>query len=276
MRSVAAVAALVALALASCGGADTQDDRRTTVVAAFYPLAWAVEQVGGDSVEVVNLTPPGAEPHDVEVSPRDVEAIHDADLVVYVGGGFQPALEQALEDRDGPSLDVRGDTAVDPHVWLDGMSFRAVVWRIGSALGRRQAAAELGGELVALDSAFRAGLADCARREIVTSHAAFGYLAASYGLHQISLSGSSPEAEPTPREVEALVQQVRESGATTVLAEPLVSDRVAKTVAREAGADIAVLDPVEGLTEEQLAAGEDYFSVMRRNLRTLREALGCR
>ncbi len=276
MRSFVAVAAFVALGLTGCGGSDTQDDSRATVAAAFYPLAWAVERVGGDDVEVVNLTPPGAEPHDVELSPRDVVAIHDADLVVYVGGGFQPALEQALEDRDGPSLDVRGATAVDPHVWLDGMSFRAVVGRIGSALGRRQAAARLGGELVALDSAFRAGLADCARREIVTSHAAFGYLAASYGLSQISLSGSSPEAEPTPREVETLVQQVRESGAKTVLAEPLVSDRVAKTVSRETGADIAVLDPVEGLTEEQLAAGEDYFSVMRRNLVTLREALGCR
>jgi zinc transport system substrate-binding protein len=275
MRSVVAVAVLVVLGLAGCGGSDTQDSSRTTVVVAFYPLAWAVERVGGDDVEVVNLTPPGAEPHDVELSPRDVVAIHDADLVVYVGGGFQPALEQALEDRDGPSLDVRGDTAVDPHVWLDGMSFRAVVGRIGSALGRRRAAGELVGELVALDGAFRAGLADCARREIVTSHAAFGYLAASYGLRQISLSGSSPEAEPTPREVETLVQQVRESGAKTVFAEPLVSDRVAQTVAREAGADIAVLDPVEGLTEEQLAAGEDYFSVMRRNLVTLREALGC-
>jgi zinc transport system substrate-binding protein len=269
---------LVTLALLGCGGA--KDDGgavdRTLVVAAFYPLAWAAEQVAGSGAEVVNLTPPGTEPHDVELTPRDAEAIRDADLVVYVGGGFQPAVEDAVDERHGPSLDVRGETAVDPHVWLDGMRFQAVVGRIGSALGRPHAADKLVRKVVELDVSFREGLLHCERRDIVTSHAAFGYLAASYGLRQISLTGSSPESEPTPRELERLIERVRDSGATTVFAEPLVSDRVGETVARETGAEIAVLDPVEGLTEDQLAAGEDYFSVMRRNLATLRRALRCR
>jgi zinc transport system substrate-binding protein len=130
-------------------------------------------------------------------------------------------------------------------------------------------------ELKQLDAQFRTGLRACARREIVTSHAAFGYLAERYGLEQIALPGLSPEAEPSPRELERVIGEVREHGATTVFFETLVSPRLAETVARETGARTAVLNPLEGLTEEELERGEDYFSVMRANLAALRKALGC-
>jgi len=114
----------IALALAGCGGENEHDPSRT-IVAAFYPLAWASEQIAEGSYDVVNLTPAGAEPHDVELSLRDVEVIGDAQLVVYAGGGFQPAVEDAVADRDGSSLDVlEGDR--DPHVWLDPVRFASV------------------------------------------------------------------------------------------------------------------------------------------------------
>lgn len=271
MRSCAVV--LAVLTLAGCGG--SADNGSATVVAAFYPLAWAAERVGGEGVEVRNLTPPGAEPHDVELSPRDVEAIRDADLVLYAGSGFQPAVEGAVEDRSGVSFDVLGGDD-DPHIWLDPVRFATVVGEIGGALGRPQAAEELVLELRRLDQAYRRGLERCARRTLVAAHAAFGHLAARYGLTQLSLAGRTPEAEPGPRELERLAAAVRDSAATTVFAEPLVSDRVAKTVAREAGATVAILDPVEGLTNERIEAGDDYLSVMRKNLAMLRKALGCR
>ncbi len=271
MRVVALLFATVALT--GCGGADHAEEA-TTVVAAFYPLAWAAEQIGGEETHVVNLTPPGAEPHDIELSPRDVEAVRGADLVVYVGSGFQSAVEDAVAQRDGSSLDVSGGDQ-DPHVWLDPVRFARIAEEIGDALGRPEAGRELARRLRGLDRDYMTGLAHCERRTLVTTHAAFGHLAARYGLTQIPLAGRSPEAEPSPRELERLVDEVRESGATTVLAEPLVSSRLAETVAREAGAKVAVLDPIEGLTEEQLAGGEDYLSVMRRNLATLKEALGC-
>ena len=271
MRDVALLLAVVALG--GCGGTD-QEEQATTVVAAFYPLAWAAEQIGGDDAHVVNLTPAGAEPHDIELSPRDVDAVRDADLVVYVGSGFQSAVEDAIAQRDGPSLEVSGGDR-DPHVWLDPVRFGAIAEEIGDALGRPKAGRELARRLQSLDRDFAAGLEHCARRTLVTAHAAFAHLAARYGLTQMSLAGRSPEAEPGPRELERLVDEIRESRATTVLAEPLVSSRLAETVAREAGAKVAVLDPIEGLTEEQLAGGEDYLSVMRRNLATLQEALGC-
>ena len=247
------------------------------MVAGFYPLAWAAEQVAADSFdELVNLTPPGVEPHDLELAPSDVEAVREAYFVLYVGSGFQPALEDAVADRDGRSFDVLRGRGGDPHVWLDPRRFALIVQQIAERLG---GAGSAHGEIRALrdlDVEYRRGLERCERRALVTTHAAFGHLAARYALTQVSLAGTSPEAEPSPRELERLVDEVRASGATTVFAEPLVSDRVAETVAREAGAEVAVLDPLEGLSEERLDAGEDYLSVMRDNLDALRKALGCR
>jgi zinc transport system substrate-binding protein len=161
-------------------------------------------------------------------------------------------------------------------VWLDPLRFADIAQRIGDALGRAGAAAEFERRLRALDDEFERGLAECERREIVTSHDAFGYLADRYRLEQIAVSGISPEAEPTPGELERVVSEVRSHGATTVFVETLVSPRVAETVAREAGARVATLNPVEGLTEKEADAGEDYFSLMRANLAALREALECR
>ena len=260
------------LVAAGCGGGGSSSER--TVVAAFYPLAWATEQVAGDSIDrVVNLTPPGAEPHDLELTPSDVETVEDAELVVYVGGGFQPALEDAIDGRRGPSLDLLGGEA-DPHIWLDPVRFAGAVEELAQGIDRTADAVVA--DLDRLDADYREGLADCARRTIVSTHAAFGQLARRYGLTELSLAGRSPEAEPSPRELEELIDKVRASRATTIFAEPLVSDEVAETVAREAGVAVATLDPVEGLSQDRLEAGEDYLTVMRDNLAALRKALGCR
>jgi zinc transport system substrate-binding protein len=269
----ASIVALLALVTAGCGGGGDSSSGRT-VVAAFYPLAWATERVAGDSVDVVNLTPPGAEPHDLELSPSDVETVRDAELVVYLGGGFQPALEDALDRRDGPSLELLAGEP-DPHIWLDPVRLARSVEGIARAVDE-SAVSDVLADLEQLDAEYRSGLADCTRHVIVTTHAAFGQLARRYGLTELSLAGRSPEAEPSPRELEELIEKVRASGATTVFTEPLVSSEVAETVAREAEVSVASLDPIEGLSQERLDAGEDYLSVMRSNLAALREALGCR
>ena len=261
--------------LAGCGGSVSDD----TIVAAFYPLAFAAGQVAGPDADVVNLTPPGAEPHDLELSPRDVGRVRDAALAVYAGDGFQPAVEEAVEGRSGPSVDVlahAGAVGDDPHVWLDPVRFATVAREIASGLGTPAAADDLVARLHALDDEYRRGLTRCARREVVTSHAAYGYLAARYGLVQVPLVGLQPEAEPGPRDVERLVDEVRATGATTVFSEPLASPALADAVAREAGVATAVLDPLEGLTADEADTGADYFSVMEKNLDVLRTALGCR
>ena len=275
------VALAAAVAAAGCGG---DDAGRSDVVASFYPLAYAAEQVAGPGVEVSNLTPPGAEPHDLELTARDVGRVRDARLVVYAGGGFQPAVEAAVDGRTRPSLDVldgvglrraAGGAQADPHVWLDPVRYAKIAREIAVALGEPARADTFVTRLRALDAEFRRGLARCRSRSLVTSHAAFGYLAGRYGLEQVPLVGLAPEAEPGPRAIARIVEQVRSSGATTVFSEPLASGALAATVARDAGVATAVLDPLEGLSAPEADAGSDYFTVMRSNLAALRRALGC-
>ena len=286
MQTLRLIASALALAaLAACGGENDAGSDRRTVVASFYPLQYAAKLVGGGGVDVSNLTPPGVEPHDLELTPRDVARVRDADVVLYLDAGFQPAVDDAVENAKGEVVDllqgfelregVGDETVSDPHVWLDPLSYARVVDRLGSVLDSPDRAQQLGDRLRALDQEFRSGLASCARQELVTSHAAFGYLATRYDLVQVPITGVAPEAEPTPRALEDVVRRVREGDATTIFFETLVSPRVADTVARETGARTAVLNPIEGLTKEQVARGDDYFTLMRANLRALRKALGC-
>jgi zinc transport system substrate-binding protein len=281
------------LAVTACGGSDDGGSGEH-VVAAFYPIAYAAERISPDA-EVENLTPAGAEPHDLELSPRTVEDIEDADTVLHFGSGFMPALEETVDDHEGAvdllageqllaATEAHGheepeheeETERDPHVWLDPNRYAGIARKIADALGEPAAADELVGDLEELDADFRDGLATCARRQIVTSHAAFGYLADAYDLEQIPLTGVSPEAEPSAQAIEGLVDEVREEGATTVFFETLVSPELAETVAREAGAETAVLNPLEGLTDDEIEDGADYFTIMRENLAALRKALACK
>jgi zinc transport system substrate-binding protein len=297
--AVASVAVL-GVVLTACGpSGSAAEDGKVSVVASFYPLAEAAQHVGGDHVAVDNLTSPGVEPHDLELAPGDVETIATADVVLYLGGGFQPAVEDAVaQAEDAVTLDVLDavDThaappgeaeeglTVDPHVWLDPASFERIVEAIASALdeadGANQAtydenAQTYEAKLTTLDEEYRTGLSDCARSTIVTSHEAFGYLADSYGLRQVGISGLSPEAEPDAQRLAELRDLVVQGGITTIFAEELVSPKVAETLANEAGVTVEVLNPLESLTDEEAQAGEDYVSIMRDNLEKLQAALDC-
>ena len=271
----------VAVAAAGCQGLGCGRPGGERVVAGFYPLAFAARQVAGPRLEVDDLTPPGVEPHDLEVSPDDVQRIRSARLVLVLGHGFQPQLEAAARGTgtvvtllDTPGLSPLADR--DPHVWLDPLRYALMVERIGAILHASAGARRLAARLRRLDREYRLGLARCRRHEIVTTHRAFAYLARRYGLRQIAITGLSPEAEPAPADLQRVVALVRATHASTVFLEPLASPRIARTVARETDARTAVLDPVEGLTRSEAQRGEDYFSLMRANLAALRRALGCR
>jgi zinc transport system substrate-binding protein len=300
-------------AVAACGAGGGNrgraDDGRLRVVANFDPVAEAAQRVGGERVAVTNLTPAGVEPHDLEITPDDVDHLEDADVVLYLGQGFQPAVAEiagrqdgaidltegldlesgasgALHSEDGGNVDgnhADGD-AVDPHFWLDPTRLSDAVDAIEAALADAAPedaatfAANARGyedELATLDHEMAAGLADCARDEIVTTHAAFFYLAERYGLTQEPISGLSPESEPDPERLDDLTDEIEDRGITTVFSETLVSPDVAETLAREADVDTAVLNPIEGLTDDEVDAGDDYLSLMRDNLAALREALDC-
>lgn len=297
------MAAVTIVFLAACAGGGARPaggGAEPVVVAAVYPLAFAAERVGAGGARVQELTPAGAEPHDVELTPSQVAALAEADLVVYVGAGFQPAVEDALAGLEAARLDVlevveplaAGEHAedeqaedghahgsVDPHVWLDPLRLAEIGAAIAAELGDINPAGrdtylshagELRAELARLDDAFERGLDRCARRAMVVSHEAFGYLAARYDLEQIGISGIDPEAEPSPARLAEVAGLAREHGATTIFFERLVSPRAAQAIAAEIGVDTAVLDPLESAPEQG-----DYLSAMRANLDNLRAALGC-
>lgn len=258
------------------------------VVASFYPLAEAAARVGGSLVQVENLTSPGVEPHDLELSPSQVGDIEDADAVLDMGRGFQPSVERAAA-RNHHRLEALAAISPsnhpgDPHVWLDPTQMSAVVGRVAGLLAAvdrthaatyRANATRYQGELAALDERYRTGLASCAHRDVVTSHEAFGWLASRYGLRQLAISGLNPEAEPTSERLSQLVDLVRQLQVTTVFTETLLSPRAADTLAREAGVRTDVLNPIEGLTKADASAHATYVTLMDDNLAKLVAALGC-
>lgn len=299
----AACAALLAGTLVACAGGG-EDDGRTDVVTSFYPAQFLAERIGGDDVSVTTLTSPGAEAHDLELTAKQVMKVNEADVVVYLSS-FQEAVDHAIEDADrdsGSTVDLAEGVApiegeeeshdheghdhdhggVDPHVWLDPANMATAAAGVRDALAEADPdhastyeanAEELIAELEQLDADFTSGLASCKQTEFVTSHAAFGHLAAAYGLMQVPISGIDPQAEPSTAALAEITEEVKDHGITTVFTERLASSALAETVARETGADTAVLDPIEGLSDE--TSDEDYVSLMRQNLDALTKANGC-
>jgi zinc transport system substrate-binding protein len=299
-----ALAGLLAAGGAACA-TDSGTDGSLELVAAFYPLEFVAERIGGPDVSVTGLAPPGVEAHDLELTPSQVARISRADLVVYLAG-FQPAVEDAVaEHAAGASFEVAGgsqpevaehdeetgavpghadtghDHDDDLHIWLDPDRLAGIGERLAAELGRldpahaaeySRNAGQLRQELTTLDHQYAAGLADCQRRELIVSHAAFGHLADRYDLAQVAITGLSPEAEPSPQRLAEVINQARAHDATTIYFETLVDPAVADVIATHVGATTAVLDPIEGLPP---GGGGDYFALMRANLDALRTGLGC-
>lgn len=301
---------------------------RVSVVASFYPLQYAVEQIGGAHVSATSLTPPGSEPHDLELTPREVVSVAKAQLVVYADG-FQPAVDSAVQQApSGADLDVAkaadlslslddvttvGSSGAgtsehesghessvhessghessghdesghntDPHFWLDPVRYAQVATVIADRLSTidptHRADYQAGltaftGKLNALNHDFATGLRTCSIRAIVTGHAAFGYLSARYHLQQVGVLGLTPDQEPTPGRLRDVASYVKEHHVTTIYTETLASPAVAQAVARQTGARVATLDPIEGITEA--SAAKDYFGIMRANLAALRTGQDC-
>jgi zinc transport system substrate-binding protein len=310
------LASAVVLTAAGCSqdpqaGAAAGADQ-LSIVAAAYPFQFVAERVAGTDGQVTSLTQPGSEPHDLELTPRQLASVIDADLVVYEKT-FQAAVDAAmaqsgrdnaldtttvvpLEDlgtgvghdhvEDEQHAGEEGhaeESGLDPHVWLDPANLAT----IGVAVAERLAAVDpdhaddytanakaLESDLTALDEEYRAALGSCERTEFITTHAAFGYLAGRYGLTQIGISGLSPDAEPPPGRIAAVQAEAREHGITTIFYETLVSPDVATSIAEDSGLRTDILDPVEGITSQ--SRGTDYLSVMRSNLTALGTANGCR
>jgi len=174
--------------------------------------------------------------------------------------------------------------SVDPHIWLDPINAQTVVSNIADTLIKadpgneatyRANSDKVRADLGTLDDQYKEGLKSCKRKEIITSHAAFAYLAKRYGLVQVPLTGLSPEAEPSPARLQEIVQFAKDHNVKYIFFETLVEPKVSEVVAKEVGAQTLVLNPIEGLTDAQVKAGADYMSIMRDNLANLKTALEC-
>jgi len=308
--SVCAVV-LLATAIAGCGGdgSSSSPDSRLTVAVAFYPIEEIVRGVGGDSLEIVRLTPPGAAAHDLELTAQTVTDLQRADIVFYLGLGFQPTVEDAVAALSGSVIkvdlldyvsllpvtaqlagtegEVDGeviDGNTDPHVWVDPanmITMTAVVERIlADEFPAEMATFSMNArayeaDLARLDEHFSTRLALCESRTIVTSHRAFEYLAQRYDLKQIPIAGISPAEEPGPESLEAVAALAKADGVSVVFFEEQVPNDLAETIAREIGAKTDALDPVESITQDKLDAGESYITIQETNLDALVRALRC-
>lgn len=306
---MAAAAGLLALAPACASRSEassaTGGDDKLTIVTAFYPLQYAAQQVAGDKAEVTTLTRPGAEPHDLELTPKQIASLAEADMVIYQKG-FQATVDKAVEqakpknvidvaslvtlapatgtgeDHDHEAEEGHDHGTTDPHQWLDPQNMVAITQGVHRKLAEVDAddaeayktnAAAATSELDKLDTDFSTGLKTCERKEFITSHAAFSYLAKQYGLTQIGISGLSPDEEPSPARIAEVQKLAKQHGVTTIFYETLVSPAQSKAIAGDLGLKTDVLDPLEGITDQ--SRGKDYIAVQRANLAALKTANGC-
>jgi zinc transport system substrate-binding protein len=309
VRRVVSVASalLLLLGAAACGPASASrpsgGPRPLQIVAAFYPFQFIAEQVAGPQATVTSLTQPGAEPHDLELTPRQVASLSTADLVIYEHS-FQAAVDEAVVQSGArnafdtatvvplqpltptarePGSPGEPQTGLDPHVWLDPANVATIAQEVARRLGALDPAhaaefthnaTDLSRRLDDLGTAYRTGLAHCARTTFITTHAAFGYLARRYGLNQVGVSGLTPDAEPSPARIAEVQRQALQHGVTTIFYETLISPAVARSIAGDLGLKTDVLDPIEGITDQ--SKGRDYVAVMQSNLTALEAANGCR
>ncbi len=281
-----------------------QDGQKLLIYTSFYPLYFIASEIGGDQAEVKNVVPAGVEPHDFEPTTKDIVDMSNASVFVYSGTSFDAWVEKALQTFDQSKMAVvnaaegltllqsqdehegqengHSHDGLDPHIWLDPTLLKAEAAKVKDAMIKadpshqdiyRKNFDKLAQELDKLDKEYQEMVSQAPRKEFMTSHAAFGYLAHKYGLEQIAISGISPADEPSPSKLKQLIDLVKEHQIHTIFFETLVSPKVAEVIARETGAKTATLNPLEGLTEDELKQGKNYFTIMRENLEALRQAL---
>lgn len=302
---------LITTLLTACnaGPAEEAEDEKLHIAASIYPWAFFAEQIGGDLVVVDTLVPVGLEPHDYDPSPDDLKSLYDADLFIYNGGNLEPWVDDIAFDLGEKDVQLfalsdyvalqplaegsehedeeeheEDSTEYDPHIWLDPINLSIAVQSMANAFSNldiknadvyQANAMVLRNELEEMNESFTLELQACTGREFVTSHAAFSYLANRYGLTMIPISGISPEDEPTLKELEAISELVEEHGITMIYTETLIDSSFAITISTETGAQVLVLNPLEGLTTEEVAAGENFFTIFEKNLENLKVGLSC-
>lgn len=269
------------------------------ITTSFYPLYFFTNQISGDKAEARNITPSGAEPHDYEPTAQDIVHIENSNMLVLNGGKLEAWGDKIRENLKGKNVRIvvageslttqeveeQGKKIIDPHVWLSPPLAKKQVEKItqgflkvdpSNSLYYQANEKKLGEELDRLDKEYKDGLHDCRQKDIITSHAAFGYLAAHYGLNQVSIAGLSPDEEPSAQKLAEVARFAKEHNVKYIFFESLVSPKLSETIAHEVGAKTFVLNPIEGVSDEDAKQGKNYITIMKENLKNLRIALECK
>ena len=314
MRRVQLMPLLAGAALlVGCGNSEssniTTDADRLTVAASFYPIAEIVQRVGGDDVDLLALTAPGIEPHDSELSAKQLDELAKADIVFYIGGGFQPDLEKAIEslpstakavdllksvetlDEEAIADEAKDDddhahSGADPHVWLDPANMAEMAVTIATEISKVESLNDTtalterlnayANELTAIGTLIDTTFASCERKELVTAHDAFAYFAHRANLTTVPIAGVDPETEPSAKDLEATAAIAKKGNVTTVFFEEILPKEFADTVAQLIGAKVASINAVETISQSDLDAGVTYSSIMKSNISAISTALGCK
>ncbi len=296
---------LCLLAITACQNAanpNGKEDEKPVVVTSFYAMHEFTKSIAQDQADVRLLIPANTDPHDWDPSPKNIQTIQQADLFIYSSEYFEtwvPTIEASLREHnlrfmeasegitfreDGLDNDEHSDHShtIDPHVWLSPVLAQKQVENITKALIEvdpknehiyEEQSAQYIKQLKELDEDFRTTLNTINRKEFITQHASFGYLAQEYGLKEISIAGLSPSLEPSAAKLAKLKKFAKDNDMNVIYFEELSSPKVAQTLASEIGADVETLNTLEGLTEEQQEKELDYIELMRLNLKALEKSL---
>ncbi|MBI2037649.1 MAG: zinc ABC transporter substrate-binding protein [Candidatus Magasanikbacteria bacterium] len=273
---------------------------KPTIVTTFYPLADIAQNVSRKHMEVINITPAGVEPHDFEPTPQDLAKIYRAKLFILNGGDIDAWAEKIIPELKAKNITVINmsehlekiqDTNAesepklyDPHFWLDPINVSTETDVIAETLVQIDNAravdynnnrAAFKKQLQQLDTDYRTGLAACDSKEIITAHNAFGYLTKRYNLTNFYILGLSPDEEPSPQKIAEIASMAKQKNIKYIFFETIIDQKLSRTIADEIGAQTLVLNPIEGLTDEELRAGKNYIQVMKDNLQNLKTALVC-
>ncbi|WP_331666962.1 metal ABC transporter substrate-binding protein [Clostridioides mangenotii] len=284
--------------------------KELNVLTSIYPMYDFAQKIAGNKATIINMVPSGVEPHDWEPTAKDITNLEKADLFIYNGSGMEHWVEDILkstqnedlvkleasknikltkghshdkEDENHSSDNEYNENSIsDPHVWMDPKNAKQEMKDIKDTFVQADPTnkefyennyAKYAKELDKLDKEYKEVLTPLSNKDIVVSHEAFGYLCEAYGLNQVGIEGMSPDSEPDPARISEIIKFVKENKVKVIFFEELVSPKVAKTIADATGAKTDVLNPIEGLSAKETSSDEDYFSVMRKNLESLKLAL---
>lgn len=281
-----------------------KNNGKINVATSFYIMNDFASKIGGDKINLINLVPSGMEPHDFEPKTRDITRLKAANVFIYNGAGMEGWVDKVLESADNKDMVVveaskgikllngnnenkeQKDTAPanqnDPHVWLNPQNAIAEMSAIKDAFIKadpknksyyEQNFESYKSKFNELDNEFKTEVGSFKQKDIVVAHAAFGYLCNAYGLKQVAIEGLNAESEPSPARMAEISKFAKDNNVKVIFFEELVSPKVAETIAKEAGAKTDMLNPIEGLSEDDKNKGKEYISIMKDNLETLKNAL---